>query len=206
MIFQITNFIFFFILTFLVVSCSNKSEENVIISNDDKPKEEKKQINSDLEDSLNFKLEIYNQDSVNLSVTNLESDTNRYFIERFPNLNITKQILISNNNEVQHLEINYKDSFDRKNAFFNYLDCFDKTCRSIKFFDKVKFKKGFFMLVVSQKSIHIIESEKNLDATKWINFVRFSKYYSPLELVVIQKKLQKAKWFYYQNYKLIEIP
>ncbi len=206
MIYRIANFIYCFILTLLVFSCSNKSDKTIIdLNNDDKPKEKNKQINIKLDDSLNIKLEIYNQDSVNLNVTKLESDTNRYFIERFPNREITKQFLVSKELRVQHLEINYKDSFDRKNAFFNFLDCFDKTCRSIKVFDKVKFKKAFFMLVVTEKSIHIIESEKNLDATKWINFVRFSKFNSPIELVVIQKKQQKAKWFSYKNFELIEI-
>lgn len=205
MFYQFTNFIYYIIFVFVVFSCSNKSKKKIIFSNDNVQKEKNKQINIELEDSINFKLEIFNRDSVNLDVTKLELDTNQYFIERFPHKKITKQIIIATEQRVQLLGINYKDSFDRKNAFFNFLDCFDKTCRSIKVFDKVNFKKSFLMLVVSEKSIHIIESENNLDVKKWINFVRFSEINSSLKLIVVQKKQQKAKWYNFLNHQLIEI-
>ncbi len=200
------NFIFAFILFFFLFSCSTKSEKKTINFNiENKQKEKPKDSENLTKDTLNFKLEIYNQDSVDLNITAAKLDSNVYFIERFPNKNIKKQILDSENFTIKHLAIDYKDSSDTKNAFYNLLDCFDKNCRSIKVFDKVKFKKAFFMLVVTEKSIHIIESEKNLDAKKWINFVRFSEINSRLKTIVVQKKQQNAKWFNYNNHQLIEI-
>jgi hypothetical protein len=106
---------------------------------------------------------------------------------------------------VKHLQINYADSNAMKNAFFNYLDCYGKDCKSIDLFQKVNFSKTFFMLITTTKSIHIIESNNNLNSSDWINCVRFSKISDPMKFIIIQKKQQKAKWFSYSNYHLTEV-
>jgi hypothetical protein len=92
-----------------------------------------------------------------------------------------------------------------KNAFFNFLDCYGKDCKSIELFQKVKFSKTFFMLLASTKSIHIIESEFNQNPKKWINLLRYSNKKDPIKFIIIQKKQQKAKWFSYSHYHLTEV-
>ena len=174
-----------------------KIENNKI--NNKKPKEILK------EDTLKAIFEFYNQDSVNLEITKINLNPEKTFIQRFPYKNATNLLLESKKNLVKHLQINYADSNAMKNAFFNYLDCYGKDCKSIELFQKVKFSKTFFMLITTTKSIHIIESENNLNSSDWINCVRFSKIADPIKFIIIQKKQQKAKWFSYSNYHLTEV-
>ena len=174
-----------------------KREDNKI--NNEKPKEILK------EDTLKTFFDFYNQDSVNLEITKINVNPENTFIQRFPHKNATNLLVESKKNLVTHLEINYSDSNAMKNAFFNYLDCYGKDCKSIELFQKVKFSKTFFMLITTTKSIHIIESENNLNSSDWINCVRFSKIADPIKFIIIQKKQQKAKWFSYSNYHLTEV-
>jgi hypothetical protein len=174
-----------------------KIENNII--NNEKPKEIQK------EDTLKTFFDFYNQDSVNLEITKINVNPEKTFIQRFPHKNATNLLVESKKNLVTHLEINYSDSNAMKNAFFNYLDCYGKDCKSIELFQKVKFSKTFFMLITTTKSIHIIESDNNLNSSEWINCVRFSKIADPIKFIIIQKKQQKAEWFSYSHYHLTEI-
>ena len=189
---------------FFILACSTNNNqkrektENKKINNK-KPKEIQK------EDTLIAIFEFYNQDSVNLEITKINLNPEKTFIQRFPYKNATNLLLESKKNLVKYLQINYADSNAMKNAFFNYLDCYGKDCKSIELFQKVKFSKTFFMLITTTKSIHIIESENNLNSSDWINCVRFSKIADPIKFIIIQKKQQKAKWFSYSNYHLTEV-
>ena len=157
------------------------------------------------EDTLKAFFDFYNQDSINLEITKINVNLEKTFIQRFPNKKSTNLVLESKNNIVKHLQINYADSNAMKNAFFNYLDCYGKDCKSIELFQKVKFSKTFFMLITTTKSIHIIESDNNLNPSQWVNCVRFAKLKDPLKFIIVQKKQQKAKWFSYSNYLLTEV-
>jgi len=182
-------------------SNNNKKREKIENKkiNNEKPKEILK------EDTLKAFFDFYNQDSVNLEITKINLNPEKTFIQRFPYKNATNLLLESKKNLVKHLQINYADSNAMKNAFFNYLDCYGKDCKSIELFQKVKFSKTFFMLITTTKSIHIIESENNLNSSDWINCVRFSKIADPIKFIIIQKKLQIAKWFSYSHYHLTEV-
>jgi len=174
-----------------------KREDNKI--NNEKPKEILK------EDTLKAFFDFYNQDSVNLEIIKINVNPEKTFIQRFPYKNATNLLLESKKNLVKYLQINYADSNAMKNAFFNFLDCYGKDCKSIELFQKVKFSKTFFMLITTTKSIHIIESDNNLNSSDWINCVRFSKIADPIKFIIIQKKQQKAKWFSYSHYHLTEV-
>lgn len=200
------RFFSFLILSTIILihACSSntnqkrgKRENNKI--NNEKPKEILK------EDTLKAFFDFYNQDSVNLEVTKITVIPEKRFIQRFPHKNATNLLVESKKNLVTHLEINYSDSNAMKNAFFNFLDCYGKDCKSIELFQKVKFSKIFFMLITSTKSIHIIESDYNLNSSEWINCVRFSKIEDPIKFIIIQKKQNKAKWFSYSNFHLTEV-
>lgn len=186
---------------FFILACStnNKEKRENKKINNKKPKEIQK------EDTLKAIFEFYNQDSVNLEITKINVIPEKTFIQRFPYKNATNLLLESKKNLVKYLQINYADSNAMKNAFFNYLDCYGKDCKSIELFQKVKFSKIFFMLITTTKSIHIIESENNLNSSDWINCVRFSKIADPIKFIIIQKKQQKAKWFSYSHYHLTEV-
>ena len=189
---------------FFILACSaNNKEKREKIEN--KKINNKKPKEIQIEDTLKAIFEFYNQDSVNLEITKINLNPEKTFIQRFPYKNATNLLLESKKNLVKHLQINYADSNAMKNAFFNYLDCYGKDCKSIELFQKVKFSKTFFMLITTTNSIHIIESDNNLNSSDWINCVRFSKIADPIKFIIIQKKQQKAKWFSYSNYHLTEV-
>ena len=189
---------------FFILACSaNNNQKREKIENKNINNKKPKEIQ--IEDTLKAIFEFYNQDSVNLEITKINLNPEKTFIQRFPYKNATNLLLESKKNLVKHLQINYSDSNAMKNAFFNYLDCYGKDCKSIELFQKVKFSKTFFMLITTTNSIHIIESDNNLIPSEWINCVRFSKIADPIKFIIIQKKQQKAKWFSYSNFHLTEV-
>ena len=190
-------------IIFIQACSSNNNQKREKIENNKINNEKPKEILK--EDTLKAIFEFYNQDSVNLEITKINLNPEKTFIQRFPYKNATNLLLESKKNLVKHLQINYADSNAMKNAFFNYLDCYGKDCKSIELFQKVKFSKTFFMLITTTNSIHIIESDNNLIPSEWINCVRFSKIADPIKFIIIQKKQQKAKWFSYSNFHLTEV-
>ncbi len=196
---------FFFIFQFILGCGSNTNDKKVKLHNKKKYYKHEKPTPNKEKDTLIVLFDRYNQDSVNLEITKISPNLEKTFIERFPNKKIFNFILESKNSEVKHLQIDYLDSNSMKNAFFNFLDCYGKDCRSIELFQKVKFSKTFFMLLASTKSIHIIESEFNQNPKKWINLLRYSNKKDPIKFIIVQQKQQNAKWFNYSNFLLSEI-
>ena len=196
---------FFFIFQFILGCGSNTNDKKVKLHNKKKYYKHEKPTPNKEKDTLIVLFDRYNQDSVNLEITKISPNLEKTFIERFPNKKIFNFILESKNSTVKHLQIDYLDSNSMKNAFFNFLDCYGKDCKSIELFQKVKFSKTFFMLLASTKSIHIIESEFNQNPKKWINLLRYSNKKDPLKFILVQQKQQKAKWFNYSNFVLTEV-
>ena len=200
---RIFSYITLSTIIFIHACSSNNNQKREKIENkkinNEKPKEILK------EDTLKTFFDFYNQDSVNLEITKINVNPEKTFIQRFPHKNATNLLVESKKNLVTHLEINYSDSNAMKNAFFNFLDCYGKDCKSIELFQKVKFSKTFFMLLASTKSIHIIESEFNQNPKKWINLHRYSNKKDPIKFIIVQQKQQRAKWFNYSNFVLTEV-
>ena len=196
----------FFLTSQILFRCtSSTNDRKVKLYNKEKNNKPEPLISNKKKDTLLTLFDFYNQDSIGLEVTKITVNTEKPFIERFPNKKIFNFILESKNSEVKHLQIDYLDSNSMKNAFFNFLDCYGKDCKSIELFQKVKFSKTFFMLLASTKSIHIIESEFNQNPKKWINLLRYSNNKAPLKFIIVQQKQQKAKWFSYSNFVLTEV-
>ena len=196
----------FFLTSQILFRCtSSTNDRKVKLYNKEKNNKPEPLISNKKKDTLLTLFDFYNQDSIGLEVTKITVNTEKPFIERFPNKKIFNFILESKNSEVKHLQIDYLDSNAMKNAFFNFLDCYGKDCKSIELFQKVKFSKTFFMLLASTKSIHIIESEFNQNPKKWINLLRYSNNKAPLKFIIVQQKQQRAKWFNYSNFVLTEV-
>ena len=196
----------FFLTSQILFRCtSSTNDKKVKLHNKKKYYKHEKPTPNKEKDTLIVLFDRYNQDSVNLEITKISPNLEKTFIERFPNKKIFNFILESKNSEVKHLQIDYLDSNSMKNAFFNFLDCYGKDCKSIELFQKVKFSKTFFMLLASTKSIHIIESEFNQNPKKWINLLRLSNNKDPIKFIIVQQKQKKAKWFSYSNFVLTEV-
>jgi hypothetical protein len=200
------TFLLSFTLFFLIISCNEKKSKKILDINEiykpveNKPKEELKTV---IIDTMRPIFDLYNQKFVDLNLTKIIADTEAQFIARFPHKKMTNLLLKSPTAKIKHTEIHYADSLDMKNAFFNYLDCFGDDCRNISVNEKVNFKKDFFMLINTEKSIHIIESNKNQNPNNWIYLINSNS--KSIKTLIIQNKNQVANWYTYQNNLLIEV-
>jgi hypothetical protein len=158
-------------------------------------------------DSNEIFLRIYKNDSVDLEFTKLCVNQNPTFLSRFPNTNSGSRTLFLSDTtiKIQHEFYDYLDSNQMKNAFFNWLDCNGKDCRSIKLFEEIKIENTNLIVITTSKSIDIIRSESNLNLDNWVKFVRFSKKNRDFKYILFQKKNQKSKWFDYKD-KLVPKP
>jgi hypothetical protein len=104
--------------------------------------------------------------------------------------------------QIQHEFYEYVDSNQMKNAFFNWLDCNGKQCKSIKLYEETKIEPQNLLVIVTSKSIDIFRSQSTLNSADWVNYIRFSKKINDFKYIVIQKKNQKSQWFEFINHKL----
>ena len=193
-----------FFLELLIFSCTEKPNKKILdINKINKPVEnkQKEEIKTVLIDTMRPIFDLYNQKFVDLNLTKIIADTEAQFIARFPHKKMKSLFLKSPTAKIKHLEIHYADSLEMKNAFFNYLDCFGDDCRNISVNEKVNFKKDFFMLINTEKSIHIIESNKNQNPNNWIYLINSKS----IKTLIIQNKNQVANWYTYQNNLLTEV-
>jgi hypothetical protein len=203
--FNLSSIIF---ILLLFCSCKEKNDDTSINLDDIRPKAESKTQNkNDKElDSLKILLKSYENDSFNLRISKLQILKEPTFLSRFPNQENGIRILTCNDTTIKltHEFYLYKDSTQMKNAFFNWLDCNGKECKSIKLYDECKFEPTNLLVISSENSIDIIRSEKEIKMNDWVSYVRLSRKNKELKFIIYQKKNQKAKWLEFKNYKLVQ--
>jgi len=203
--FNLSSIIF---ILLLFCSCKEKNDDTSIKLDDIRPKAESRtQSKNDKElDSLKILLKSYENDSFNLRISKLQILKEPTFLSRFPNDENGIRILTCNDTTIKltHEFYLYKDSIQMKNAFFNWLDCNGKECKSIKLYDECKFESTNLLVISSGNSIDIIRSDKEIKTNDWVSYVRLSRKNKELKFIIYQKKNQKAKWLEFKNYKLVQ--
>jgi hypothetical protein len=188
----------------MLLSCSEKSKS--VNLEDIRPKSETKEIKQKIieKDSSELLLTSYRNDSIDLKLTRLITINKPTFLQRFPHKNSAFRTLFTNETCVQfeHELYEYVDSNQMKNAFFNWLDCNGRNCKSIKLYEETKIENANLLVIISSKSIDIIRSNSVIKPEEWINYVRFSRKISDFKYILFQKKNQKAFWLEYRDYKL----
>lgn len=203
--FNLSSVIFILLLFY---SCKEKNDDTSIKLDDIRPKAESRtQSKNDKElDSLKILLKSYENDSFNLRISKLQILKEPTFLSRFPNEENGIRILTCNDTTIKltHEFYLYKDSTQMKNAFFNWLDCNGKECKSIKLYDECKFESTNLLVISSGNSIDIVRSDKEIKTNDWVSYVRLSRKNKELKFIIYQKKNQKAKWLEFKNYKLVQ--
>jgi hypothetical protein len=194
-------------LLLLVTSCSGHNKNETIDLEKIRPKSESKITNKRnvYIDSNEIILQSYYNDSINLKLTKLRVNQNLSFLNRFPNKKSGLRTLMKEDTciQIQHEFYEYIDSNQMKNAFFNWLDCNGKDCKSIKLYEETKIEQQNLLVVTTSKSIDIFRSVTNLSPNEWVDFVRFSRNTKTFKYILFQKKNQKSKWFYFKENKLV---
>lgn len=99
----------------------------------------------------------------------------------------------------------FKDSLKTTTAFYNWLDCFGKTCKTVKVGDKVKIHPRNILLLVNEKHILVVDSNLKINQEKWIKMLIDQKLGETWKFVVSQPKKGKASWMQLNAEVLSEI-
>lgn len=187
---------YFFSCILISTSCSSNKEEKIIAA-------EKVIPTSDYESSVSDSIIIpaqdygFNKDTAALYKLNYDSiylNENAFFPERFNPTKSKKLILKSGIDSTLWYHWTFKDSIKTNNAFYNWLDCFDKNCKSVKLYEKKNLQKDNFILFISDTSITYVSSNAMVSKSAWLNYYNNHLGISDWKLIIFQKKNGKADW------------
>jgi hypothetical protein len=196
-----------YITLFLFFGCKNDEKNKPVDLEEIRPKstmKSSKNNKTNIDSNEVFLLE-YKLDSIDLKLARIISLRNESFLNRFPNKkNALRTLYLTDTTiQIQPEHYEYVDSNKMKNAFFNWLDCNGKECRSIKLYEETKIDPENLLFIAAENSIDIFRSKSSFKPEDWINFVRFSKKNNEFKFILFQKKNRKAQWFEFKNYQLI---
>lgn len=149
---------------------------------------------------------LYTGDTLKLSLDSLHPSFSKHFVDRFNAKSYFKNVIFKNGDSINHNRWTFKDSTETKNAFYNWLDCFETHCTSVKLFEPFKSGSSDALIYFSQKSISYISSNQELDKEIW---TKYEKLYHPkdsLKTLLILSKNKKAVWYQYtkNEFKIIK--
>ena len=202
------NKILLFLLLTVLFACGEKPKEELIDLKDiishqgneaeiDKPTEEKDTV------SHLFNSALANELGFNLSGLHIYSSP--MFPDRFNPKSVRKLVLMQEVDSTLFCQWSYKDSIATKNAFYNWIDCFGPTCKSIKVNQKINFQKDNFAVFLNDTSITYISSSKKMNYKDWQEFFVQSQNIQDWKLLIHQSLRGKANWSRIEKGKYFEI-
>ena len=195
-------------LTFLILVTRCHSGDKETMRNFDPTKKIKSTIeekNVQHLDSLLFWKQRYQSDSVKINFDSLQASFSRHFLDRFKAKHIIKNKLFQGGDSLLHFRWTFGDTTATKNAFYNWLDCYGTTCRSIKLYEPFKIEKQATLIFLNQYSISYIRGKQNLSKEAWTNFETTVFPTDSLFLLIVQQPGKNALWYQYKNKKFNSI-
>ena len=138
-----------------------------------------------------------------IAVDSVESHKENYFPDRFGPSSVEKYKLISKTDTVLYLKWNYADSMKTMNAFFNWIDCFGKNCRSMFVGEESNFQRNSMQILVNDTSLIFIEAVNSIDFKKWSEYHEAIGYALDWNYIIEQRKRGRAQWFTFEEEKKI---
>ncbi|MFA7272786.1 MAG: hypothetical protein WC044_02905 [Crocinitomicaceae bacterium] len=89
----------------------------------------------------------------------------------------------------------YKDSLQTKNAFFNWLDCFGKSCASLRLFEEKKLSKESFLFFILERRMIYVSTSAKMDAKKMIESLAVTFPKDRILYVISQSVGRKTEWW-----------
>lgn len=209
--------IFFKFLVLLVFfySCSNNKKDEVLDLNEiasgskrykegvrEVEKKKKKEISFSDTLDVRFKGILDSLKSSNLNVQKLDIIS---FPDRFGAKSITKFYWKEKADSINFIDWEFSDSLKTENAFYNWIDCFGENCRSIKIGEKIKIQKRGILVLVNEKHLIVIDSDKKIDYLNWVSVLKTQLFGENWKYIVFQPKKGKAVWMNYKNEVFTEI-
>lgn len=193
-----TRLLTFFVLFLGIVSCQQEKEDSVIDMRDVIPqstKQDSEKMVNTLPDTLGSYIDTSILSNLKLNVSSIRKIDLDVTPQRLSPRSSCMYKMGYKSDSLIYLHWSYKDSVFTKNAFYNWLDCFGKNCKSVRLGESLMMQREGFLLFVSDTSITYLSSQQPLKKEDWIAyFEEFSKRKN-WRMVVEQKNNAKAKWY-----------
>jgi len=184
-------------IIFLLAACGEKKKEVLRDMKDLTPKSERdytQQRNEKL-DTIDFGFNSGVANELGLNLSGIKFNKAPIFPDRFLPKSTKKLILMQEVDSTLFCQWSFKDSTETKNAFYNWLDCFDEKCKSIKFGQTINFQKNNFVILVNDTSLTYISSIKKIQQEDWLKFFEKTEEIKNWKIVIHQNSKSKATWF-----------
>lgn len=189
-------------LLLFLIACSEKNKDQTKHFDLSRKRKSVSPLISELKpDSLLFWKQRYLSDSVKIKFDSISPSFARHFIDRFNAKTFIKNKLYYENDSITHYRWSFKDSTDKKNAFYNWLDCFGKECKPVKLYETFKSERQNALIFINQKSISYIAGRQILSKDLWMNFEKTAFAKDSLHLLIVQQPGKNAVWYRYQKNK-----
>ena len=195
-------YLFLFILIF-ILGCTGKKEETVSFdeiteSSKNYQEGEQQELNTEKEIDLYDSLSVLSQlfiDSLHLDHTSIIIKDTNCFPDRFGALETEKWIAKTEHDSLVFFQWKFKDSTRTLNAFYNWLDCYGKKCKSIHVGDEVSFSKRAVLLLLQDQHLIFVESNHKIETEKYVSVFDQLNWNKSWKFIVNQIPRKKAKWF-----------
>ena len=184
-------------IIFLFTACGEQKKEVLRDMKDIAPKSERdytQQRNEKL-DTIDFGFNSGVANELGLNLSGIKFNKVPMFPDRFLPKSTKKLILMQEVDSTLFCQWSFKDSTETKNAFYNWLDCFDEKCKSIKFGQTINFQKNNFVILVNDTSLTYISSIKKIQQEDWLKFFEKTEEIKNWKIVIHQNSKSKATWF-----------
>ena len=122
-------------------------------------------------------------------------DSSVFILDRFSSKE-EKYLLTNKHSKFSYYAWSFSDSLTTKNAYYNWLDCFGESRKSIKLFDTtLVIDKTPFLIFKGEKTILYIKSNKNLKPKRWMRFLDEKFLDEKSWILIEQRKNEKPYWY-----------
>lgn len=197
------RFFFLLFLFFYLISCNNSEDQKILKMDDIIPtsKNYREGVQNQLEEKkVNYydSLSLFSRnisDTLELQKESIFYPDSVMFLDRFTFQK--KEKWFGKSNEITQLVgvWSYKDSLEMKNALFNWLDCFGKTCNTLQLFDEKRMNNQNFLIFTTERKIIYVCSSGNFNLKKvLLNFEKTIKK-ERIFYVICQNAGSKTEWW-----------
>lgn len=193
----------FYALVLSLLSCSNKKEEVVTFDDITMSSERYKegQTTNDMTSTIPTDYEQLTKFSKTL-VDSLVYEKEKIFLldtilfsDRFGAKKTEKWYYKTEKDSLVFMHWEFKDSIKAQNTFYNWLDCYGPSCKSIMIGQEVKFSKRCLSFLLQNNHLFSIESNAKQDVELYLNLFDNLNWNKNWKYIMIQAPRKKGLWF-----------
>lgn len=193
------SFVIVLLILSLFSSCGGEKEEvlditDVIPGSENYKDEVKIDTAAFIADTLSKYLDVNLVPELKLIDSKFSPITSTMLPERFAAKSFFKIAIQTSNDSITICQWKYKDSIKTMNAFYNWLDCFGKNCKSLRYREAGKFQKEAMLIFVNDTSITYLSSNRMISPDLWIKYFEKNNKILEWDNIVLQQRGMKSVW------------